>query len=748
MRRALAILACAAIVSLAGAAATAQADVFGPISLASEGAVPGGAFVQQAESANDAAVSGNGRYVAFDGSFAGRRGVFRRDLATGEVATVAEGDAMLPSISAEGRYVSFTTTARLDAEDDTNAVPDVYVRDMDKPSPHPCPEGWRASEQETEECAFTLASAVDGSSVGLAYAPGPSGLGSVAAGRSALSADGREVAFETTAVSNLANPPGVVEPATAAPQIAVRYLDSDTTLLVTVRYDQASGSSQLYADGRPEPTPTSAEGQFGAVYPSGEKKLPPFPSPAFPTPPVGASLSADGSTVAWMGQQIAEQAPVMRGADLADQPDYTEPLWRRIGEGESAPTRRVTGGSDPTSARCEQSGETQLSSPATLADPCQGPFETEGGHEGSATGLWTGGTSFDYLPRLSANGMIVALLANAREIASGEELSAAQQSDDLYVVNMSDGLTRVAATRRLTEIAGASSGNGTSPIVDLGVSPGGDQIALSSERSFFPLGSPTYVSPPAGAAGAVELYDVDLEDDTLTRVTQGFEGGPSEAPTGSGHQPSFTGSPSFTTDGNVLAFSSNSTNLVYGDGNRNSDAFVVDRRLFTSSSPISEISAAPASPALAPAWNLQATALSRRDGTVLLEVLVPGAGTLRAGARGAVRVRTKVRSASVRTRGKRRASHRGRARITVQTRTVASALKRPGEASLVAVTLKLARPYSALASERAGFSANVVLSFSATGHPALHDALAVSFVRPPRKTLPRHSKRPKRRGRR
>ncbi|HEY2181676.1 MAG TPA: hypothetical protein VGH09_08405 [Solirubrobacteraceae bacterium] len=747
MRHALAILACAALVSLAGAAATAQADVFGPTSLASAGVVPGGAFVQQAESANDAAVSGNGRYVAFDGSFAGRRGVFRRDLATGEVATVAEGDAMLPSISADGRYVSFTTTAQLDAEDDTNGAPDVYVRDMAKPSPHPCPEGWRASEQETEECAFTLASAVNGSSVGLAYAPGPSGLGSVAAGRSALSADGNEVAFETTAVSNLANPPGVVEPATAAPQIAVRYLDSDTTRLVTVRYDQATGSSQLYSDGRPEPTPTSAEGRFGAVYPSGEN-IPPFPSPAFPAPPVGASLSADGSTVAWMAQQIAEQAPVMRGADLADHPDYTEPLWRRIGEGQSAPTRRVTGGSDPTSVRCEQSGETQLSSPATLADPCQGPFETEGGREGSATGLWTGGTSFDYLPRLSANGMIVALLANAREIASGEELSAAQRSDDLYVVNMSDGLTREAATRRLTEIAGASSGNGTSPIVDLGVSPGGDQIALSSERSFFPLGSPTYVSPPAGAAGAVELYDVDLEDDTLTRVTQGFEGGPSEGPVGSGHEPSFTGSPSFTTDGNLLAFSSNSTNLVYGDGNKNSDAFVVDRRVFTSESPVSEISGAPVSPALAPAWQLQATALSRRDGTVLLEVLVPGAGTLRAGARGAVRVATSVRSASVGAGRKRRASHAGRARVTVQTRTVASALKRPGEASLFPVTLKLARAYSALASARGGFSANVALSFSATGHPVLHDTLAVSFVRAAHKTHARHSRRPKRRGRR
>ena len=146
MKRALAVIACAVLAPLCTGGAPALGDVFGPISLVSQGSVPGASFVQQANSANDVAVSANGRYVAFDGSFAGHSGVFRRDLLSGEVASVAEGDAALPSISADGRYVSFTTTARLDAENDHNAAPDVYVRDMDRPSFQACPEGWEESE--------------------------------------------------------------------------------------------------------------------------------------------------------------------------------------------------------------------------------------------------------------------------------------------------------------------------------------------------------------------------------------------------------------------------------------------------------------------------------------------------------------------------------------------------------------------------------------------------------------------------
>ena len=170
LARFLSASAAALAASALGAPSAARADVFGPISLASASAVPGSPFNEQAESAGDAAISGDGRYVAFDGAFAGHHGVFRRDLQTGEVVTVAEGDATLPSISDDGRYVSFTTTSRLDEQNDTNNAPDVYVRDMNVENHRACPPGWEESEQERSECAFTLASAIDGRAQGLAYA--------------------------------------------------------------------------------------------------------------------------------------------------------------------------------------------------------------------------------------------------------------------------------------------------------------------------------------------------------------------------------------------------------------------------------------------------------------------------------------------------------------------------------------------------------------------------------------------------
>ncbi len=345
------------------ATAPARADLFGGISLVSASAVPGSPYNQQAESASDAAVSADGNFVAFDGHFGGRRGVFRRNVATGEVAVVAEGDATLPSISQGGRYVSFTTTARLDEQNDTNAAPDVYVRDMNVENARPCPVGWEESELARAECAFALASAVDGHSVGLSYAYGAergseeAHRGSLAAGRSALTADGRTVAFETTAVSNLANSgregaTAVEAPATPAAEVAVRNLDTKATTLVSVRYDPATGRPKVNAFGQVEPTPADPGG-IGAAYPSGTNKLPDFPAPD-----AGASISADGSTVVWLGEQVSEQAAVMPGSDLAREAKYTEPLWRRIGEGPQTPTRRVTGGSDPQNAAFIPSGAT------------------------------------------------------------------------------------------------------------------------------------------------------------------------------------------------------------------------------------------------------------------------------------------------------------------------------------------------------------------------------------------------------
>jgi hypothetical protein len=719
----------------------AGADVFGPISLVS--ASP----FQQVEYAHDPAISGDGRYVVFDGSIGGVTGVWRRENRPGgELVQVAGGDAELPSISQDGRYVSFTTDQGLALGAITDGgihsgareASNVYVRDMAIPASQSCGPG--------QSCAFTLASAVS-----YENPPGEQlGYGAQAAGRTALSADGQRVVFVTTAVSDL---DGAKTPPL---QVGVHDLETDKTEIVSVAEDPATGRPSIDPQtGQPLPVPTGELGGlvYGAVYKLGG--MPKFESPKpFALPQgVGASISADGSTVAWMGQQIREQAPVLSDERITQ--EYSEPLWRRIADGVSAPTRRVTGGADPANPACSAHPEESLPVTPSAADPCQGPFATNG----LISGIWKGNGA-GYAVQLSADGETVAFLAAAPLVSQGSDFGAnpLNHPSDLYVADMRDGLSRVQALDQLTELAGGDETRVSTDgrVLDLGISPDGEQVAFTTQRTAFPLGLPAYVSAPAAVPGMSELFDVDVANGTLTRVTHGYEGGAGEHPHAErfGQEEQYplladgALSPSFSDGGTDLAFSSTASNLVYGDGNTpplnsttldGSDAFVVDRILFGSTPAPQYVSSAPGL-SIVPAWELGVTAVSLGDGNVLLYVAVPGAGTLSARVSGAVRTHSSVAGAA---RSGHRRGARGRSATIVLTRTVASATHRvtAGDIGLTTLLLKLGRSYSALAAQKGGLSARASLTFTASGHPALHQSLAVSFKRvAPKKKAARRSR--------
>jgi len=720
------------------AAASAGADVFGPISLVSAGTVGGGAL-QQAEYAHDAAISGNGQFVAFDGSVGGVTGVWRRAMASGAIEQVAGGDAELPSISASGRYISFTSTEDLAPADEALGV-NVWVRDME-PAPG--------------EPEYILASAVNHSGKDLTYAYGANPpreeleYGALAAGRSAISANGQEVAFVTTAVSDLvmsrAEEDGAepVQLKTPAWQVAVRDIPAQETTLISGEYEPLTGQT---AD-----RPVSAEEggvPVGAVYP-GQRSFGPVPANGgWQHGPPGASISADGSTVAWMGENIGLQARMLPGESPS--PLYTEPLWRRIAPGSQTPTERVTGGSDPGNPACMASGELKS------AAACEGPFNVflQPFEAGKSAGIWSeagGGGQGDPIPRLSATGEEVAFISSALPVAIGAGFGTedAGEPADLYVVDMRAGLTRDQAIAPLTRIGGANEA-ADEPITDFEISPNGDQVAFTTARIEFPLGSPAFVSPPAAEAGESELFDIDLGNDTLSRVSHGYDGGPSEQPHPpkvaiGGHDPYEYGlstptageqSPSFTTNGEELAFSSTAANLIYGDGNTpagikvpdklpdGSDAFVVERTVFGSMPTPNDVSSAP-EPSLAPAWSLGVTVVSRPNGSVLLCVQAPGAGTLHAGAQGAVVVAS---ARDARAAHRRRHASRALVKETVATRTVASKTTDTTSAGLTTLTLTLAPFYAALARERGGLSATVIITFTAPGHATVRDSIPVTFL--------------------
>ncbi len=748
--------------------AVAGADIFSPIRLVSYGTLGGDPEAQQAEYGHDAAMSADGRYVAFDGSVGGVTGVWRRDLQSGAIEQVAGGDAALPSISADGNEISFTTNEgdslpevsheRPDADPRPEAV-NVYVRDMAN-----SPAGAAAEEaaRAPGERAFLIVSAPSGSSEPLRYTAPPTqatAQGSYAAGRSAISADGSEVAFVTTAISNLVAYPTLEAeerargetpaPHTPAGQVVVRYLQTDTTELVS---RCRSGCE-----------PGAAEALVAGAAAVGEADFPGHPA-AGGGP--GASISADGSTVAWLGTNIAAQAPTLAAERL--EPEYREPLWRRLPAG-ATQTVRISGGGDPANPACGASGETAPSSPPSLADPCQGPFVLEhaagGGEPG---GLWKGKSAGNSTPQLSEHGNVVAFLAQARLVSEGSDFGRGEggQESDVYVANMEPGLSRVQALTPLSEVGPPDIGAESDPVGDLAISPDGGEVAFTSVRTFFPLGSPALISPPLAVPGISELYDADLREDTITRVTHGLAGGASEQPHETlslseedPYEDSLARSlgafsPSFSGDGNTLVFTSTASNLVYGDGNTpaltgaplrpsggpgdGSDVFAVSRARFVPQ-PVAQSVAAPPAVNTSPAWLLGAEALSRADGSVLLYVEVPGAGALHAAARATVLVTTPARHG-------RRA---GRARREVLMRTVASTSARARGGELLTLRLALAKPYASLALGSGGLSAVVTVSFDAAGEPKLGQTLAATFRRTERTSAHRaRSGRHARRGRR
>jgi hypothetical protein len=722
--------------------ASVRADVFGPISLASDDAL------EQADYAHDPVISGNGEYVAFDGYFEGLTGVWRRDLkapyaveavSVGEPGTPA-GSAVLPSISENGQLVSFTTAAALSPVNDTNAGPDVYVRDMDVPEYQPCVEAEALAP--AEPCAFTLVSAADDSTHGLSYEYSEGSnreyeeghYGAVAAGRSAMSANGEKVVFVTTLPSDLDGPQ------TPTLQVARRNLLTGSTELVSVASEGTNGTPL------PGPQPVPVQEGLGAVYDPG-----PFegPAPYVLTRQAPASISADGSTVAWLAENVGEQVQTL--ADETLSPKYSEPLWRRMEGGEATPTRRVSGGSDPANPACAASGETDLPEVPSLSNPCQGPFATIRGF-----GIWTNANGVESaVPQLSADGNTVAFIAQAPLVALGSDFGVTPESrnGDLYIADMQEGLTRVQALTPLTELASGNESalSTNASIIDFGISPDASQVAFTTMRTQFPLGSPAFVSAPAAVPGMVELFDVDLGDDTLTRVTHGYDGGPSESPheeaTSKEDQYVEVGSgdgalsPSFSNNGDLIAFASTASNLVFGDGNTppltkvgstvsdGSDVFVVPRETFLSAAAPQSISSAPAEARPTTPWRLGVTAVSLADGAVRLYLEVPGAGSLRAVAGSQMLLRSS--HSAHKTKSSDHAAHGARAKAKVVTRDVAAA-RAASDASaggFTILTLSLSASYRSLSARAGGLPATVRVSFTAPGHQTLHESVAVRFRR-------------------
>jgi Tol biopolymer transport system component len=643
-----------AVIAFAFFTTSSAEAAFDPIQLISKSPF------EQAGVAREPAISADGRYVAFCAELGGEEGVFREQLETGQIVPVAVGPidlepcnpsdippaANAPSISADGRYVSFDTSTSL-VEGDTDEAGDVYVADMDSSPP-----------------TYRLVSATDKTEEPLTGS-------SSAVGGVAISADGNRVAFVNEG------------------NVYVRELSARQTILISARRDPVTGTME---------SEVPVEG--GGAYES-----------------AGAAISADGSTVAWVGEHLPEQVPLLGDEEAAikqieaNTPEahanqYHEPLWRRVpGNGElPQPTRRIVGGGDPGAPGCPPGG--------TLQEPaCQGPFpdaasdhpeEQISGPNGYGWGV--------KLPQLDADGDEV--------VVAGDP----EADYDLFLVDMQEGLDRREAVDRITHwanpalpfpqgppiwevIAGGRLGEYspfTGEITDCAVSPDGTRIAFTTTRQHFSVTPYALISElPPTVSKLSELYVLNLEADTIERATPGpgqnvSEVGPdSQSTEGEG-----VNSPSFGGD-RLIAFASAADNLVAGDANEASDVFTIESPPPT---PVgqSTLSSRPAPTVIPPGWRMTANAYSRPDGRVRVVARVPAAGTLRAAARAQVGARLK-------------------------SRRVATGRRHAKAASVVDLELKLGRGRRALA-RKPGLITRIKLTFSGHGGDPLHVDLQGRFL--------------------
>ncbi len=554
----------------------------------------------------DADISADGKYVVFqtkatnffedDGETQQERkaaeppgtlregGIFRYDRDSGQLQIVASGDLVVsegkeagkllvrgaadPSVSEEGRYVAFSSAQQLIPQVQPTKTENiqVYERDMEK--------------VQGQAGAYTLVSAENGSEQPAVYdntlipTPIPGGdPGAEVWPNTSISANGRYVLFRAAELPS--SLPEGSTPATPKDQMFVRDLQASTTTLVTR-------------------TMVGEQPAGGANGP--------------------AAISADGSTVTWLGFHAPSQTVFLPG-ETAEEESGPYYMWRRWQQ-PGANTRRITGISDPEDPECKP-GEGVTQNPIATG-PCYGPLTYP---EASLTGL-SGVT-----PSLSANGYTVAFLAGSSLRPNTLKADAL----DLFLTSMAPGVTRKAGTSELTLAVNGAQGDGSASITSLALSADATHIAFVSQRNAFVLAEPVPVGSFSKEAKQSELYVINLSTDTLERTITGLEGAELNG--------SVLANPTISADGSSVAFVSAASNLISGDANGVSDAFAASLQapVGTAPSPTgvnSEESGFSLSTDPAPELGLQVK--RGKDGGLILLVETPAAGKLTAQALGTV----------------------------------------------------------------------------------------------------------------
>lgn len=665
----------------------------------------------QFEEAEAPAISRDGEYVAFQGSLAGVSGVWRRDQQTGVVEPVATAydaddpsvgvptaalsapDATAPSISENGQYIAFTTTADLQPQqalggagepESDRGCPEVYVRDMDLPAGAPGAYVLASALGDGEGIAFEgPCSAGGGGNFALAGAQAASGV--------ALSSEGQSVVFTVLSKSNLGSP-GAGALTTPPSQVAVRNLVTGTTTLVTTAATRERAGQPVLG---------------GGAYPSQESEQ--VGSLRIASNQIGdqltgstAAISGEGTAVAWLGTDVPEQVRGESEGEIEPGMPYepgkggfeVEPLWRRIAGGADAPTRRLLAGAELDFLfNLSETGEVVRAGSfvATRSAPVFVP------------------------PALSEDGDAVALVANAPHSAALPSLRLSGNyppQTDAYVVHVSSDQAIAPQVVPLTETQDYDTRTGAEGFVkDIAISPDGNLVAFDSERNQFTLPSGFALTSPPATSRVFQTYEADIKLRTLQRVTVTYDGA---EPTNGG-----AGLLSLGSEG-AIAFASGATNLFYGDAVSASEVYEA-HELPSEVPPAEErVGGSPSQPLPHMEWRLDATANARPDGAVIVHVQAPGAGKL------AIAADAELPSSISRKRGRARGATKTGA-VKLVTRSIANAAASTEAPADLSLRLNAASAYRARVASNHGLYAVLHVTFSAAGHATLTAQIPVSF---------------------
>jgi tricorn protease-like protein len=449
------------------------------------------------QDSSNPSISADGRFVAFDskasnlapGDTLDHYDVFVRDRKLGETQRVSVSsagkqgnrDSFYPSISAGGRFVSFTSEARTLVGGDTNGVEDVFVRDR--------------KAGTTKRVSVSSAGA----------------QGDMLSHTSSISANGRFVAFESEATNLVAND------TLGFRDVFVRDRKAGKTKLVSV------GLGGVEADSLSFHPSISASGRFVAFESvatnlvandlNGDDDV--FVRDRKSGETERASLSSDGTegglpsgapSISAGGRFVAFQS--VAANLVGDDGNFTSDAF----------------------ARDRKSGQTERVSVSTA------------GAEGDANSS---------LPSVSANGRFVAFYSFAENLVEGDD----NQAADIFVRDR-----KRSRTERVNLGAGGTQAEDSADSADPSISADGRFVAFDSKASNLAPGD------------TLGYYDVFVRNRKAGK-TQGVSVSSAGA---EGDSDSFD--PVISANGRFVVFQSGADNLVADDSNTRYDIFVRDRK--------------------------------------------------------------------------------------------------------------------------------------------------------------------------